>query len=101
MIPHSVCLVGPFLRRVLPRIVQDLQGTRVKWCTEYTSRSLKIVLKETLCQRWYYQVEELREPEEECEASDKDDWQIDMPDRDEIDDVEEASVDNDSPHPRK
>jgi hypothetical protein len=26
------------------------------------------------------QVEELREPEEECEASDKDDWQIDMPD---------------------
>jgi hypothetical protein len=33
---------------------------------EYTSRSLKIVSKETLCQRG--------EPEEECEASDKDDW---------------------------
>ncbi len=46
------------------------------------------------------QVEELWEPEEECEASDKDDWQIDMPDGDKIDDIEEASVDDDSPHPR-
>ncbi len=46
------------------------------------------------------QVEELREPEEECEASDTDDWQIDMPDGDEIDDIEEASVDDDSPRPR-
>ncbi len=45
-------------------------------------------------------VEELREPEEECEASDKDDWQIDMSDGDEIDDIEEASVDDDSPRPR-
>jgi hypothetical protein len=26
------------------------------------------------------QIEELMEPEEECEASDKDDWQTDMPD---------------------
>jgi hypothetical protein len=33
---------------------------------EYTSRSLEIVSKETLCQRG--------ENEEECEASDKDDW---------------------------
>ncbi len=40
------------------------------------------------------------EPEEECEASDKDDWQIDMPDGDEIDDIEEACVDDDSPPPR-
>ncbi len=46
------------------------------------------------------QVEELREPEEECEASDKDDLQIDMSDGDKIDDIEEASVDDDSPHPR-
>jgi hypothetical protein len=46
------------------------------------------------------QVEELREPEEECEASDEDDWQIDMPDGDEIDDIEEACVDDDSPPPR-
>ncbi len=46
------------------------------------------------------QVEELMEPEEECEASDRDDWRIDMPDGDEIDDVEEASVDDDSPPPR-
>ncbi len=46
------------------------------------------------------QVEELREPEEEYEANDKDDWQIDMPDGDKIDDIEEASVDDDSPCPR-
>ncbi len=46
------------------------------------------------------QVEELRAPEEECEASDKNDWQKDMPDGDEIDDIEEASVDDDSPRPR-
>jgi hypothetical protein len=59
---------------------------------EYTSRSLEIVSKETLCQRG--------EPEEECEASDKDDWSINMPDGDEIDDVEEASVDDDTPPPR-
>jgi hypothetical protein len=58
-----------------------------------------------LYQKIYYtrddnQVEELREPEEECEASDKDDWQIEMPDGDEIDDIEEACVTNDSPPPR-
>ncbi len=46
------------------------------------------------------QVKELREPEEDCEASDKDDWQIDMPDGDEIVDIEEACVDDDSPPPR-
>jgi hypothetical protein len=40
------------------------------------------------------------ETEEECEASDKDDWQTNMPDGDAIDDVEEASVDDDSPPPR-
>jgi hypothetical protein len=33
---------------------------------EYTSRSLEIESKETLCKRG--------ESEEECEASDKDDW---------------------------
>jgi hypothetical protein len=46
------------------------------------------------------QVEELREPEGKCEASDKDDWQIEMLDGDEIDDVEKASVDDDSLPPR-
>jgi hypothetical protein len=46
------------------------------------------------------QVEEFRETEKECEASEEDDWQIDMPDRDDIDDIEEASVDDDSPLPR-
>jgi hypothetical protein len=50
--------------------------------------------------RDYGQVEELIEPEEGHEASDKDDWQIDMPDGDEIDDIEEACVDDDSPPPR-
>jgi hypothetical protein len=44
------------------------------------------------------QIEELRELEEGCEASDKNDWQIEMPDGDEIDDIEVASVDNDSQH---
>ncbi len=46
------------------------------------------------------QVEELREPEEECVASDKDDWRIDMLDGDEIGDIEEESVGDDSPCPR-
>ena len=46
------------------------------------------------------QVEEFRKPEEECEASDKDDWQIDMPDEDGSDDIDEACVDDDSPPPR-
>jgi hypothetical protein len=56
-----------------------------------------------LYQKKYYardddQVEELMEPEEECEASDKDDWQIEMPDGDEIDDVEEVSINDESHH---
>ncbi len=46
------------------------------------------------------QVVEFREPKEECEASDEDDWQIEMPDGDEIDDIEEACVNEDSPPPR-
>jgi hypothetical protein len=47
------------------------------------------------------QFEELREPEEECGASDDDDWQTDMLAGDEIDDIEEAGViDDDSPRPR-
>ncbi len=37
------------------------------------------------------------EPEEEYEASGKDDWQIEMPDGYEIDDIEEACADDDSP----
>ncbi len=38
--------------RLIPRFAHDLQGTQVKWCMEYTSRSLEIVSKETLRQRW-------------------------------------------------
>ena len=59
---------------------------------EYTSRSLEFVSKERLCQRG--------DTEKECEASDKDDWQIEMPDGDEVDDFEEACVNEDSPPPR-
>jgi hypothetical protein len=66
---------------------------------EYTSRALKLYQKKHYA-REDNQVEELMDPEEECEASDKDDWQIEMPDGDEIDDVAEASVDDDSPPPR-
>ncbi len=54
---------------------------------EHTSRSWEFVSKETLCQRG--------QTEEECEASDKDDWLTNMPDGDEID-----SVYDDSPPPR-
>ncbi len=46
------------------------------------------------------QVEEFREPKKECEASDEDDWQIEIADVDEIDDIEEACVDEDSPPPK-
>jgi hypothetical protein len=46
------------------------------------------------------QVEELMEPKEECEASDKVEWQKDMPDGDEIDDIEKACLDDDLPPPR-
>jgi hypothetical protein len=66
---------------------------------EYTSRSWEIVSKKYYA-RVDNQVEEFREPEEECEASDKDDRQIEMSDKDEIDDIEEASVDEDSPPPK-
>jgi hypothetical protein len=46
------------------------------------------------------QVEVLKEPEEECEATNKDDWQIEMTDGDEIDFIEEVCVDDDSPPPK-
>jgi hypothetical protein len=57
-------------------------------------------IKRNIMPEMIIKLRELREPEEECEASDKDNWQIDMPDGDEIDDIEESSVDDDSPHPR-
>ncbi len=66
---------------------------------EYTSRSLEIVSKKYNA-RDDNQVEEFREPEKECGASYKDDWQIEMPDGDEIDDIEEACVDEDLPPPK-
>ncbi len=74
------------------RIFKELKSSDV-WNT--LQDHLKLYQKKHYA-RDDYQVKELREPEEECEASDKDDWQIDMPDGDEIDDIEEASVDDDS-----
>ncbi len=50
--------------------------------------------------RDHNQDDDLRTPEEECAESDEDDWKIDMPDGEEIEDIEEASVDDDSPSPR-
>jgi hypothetical protein len=46
------------------------------------------------------QDEDLRASEEECVASDKEYWKIDMPDGDEIGDIEEESLDDDSQPPR-
>ncbi len=47
--------------------------------------------------RGHNQDDDLRTPEGDCAACDKDDWQIDMPDGYEIGDIQEASVDDDSP----
>jgi hypothetical protein len=80
----------------LLRIFKELKSSDV-WNTLQDHRTL--YLKKHYA-RDNNQVEELREPEEECEASDKDDLQIDMPDGDEFDDIEVASVDDDPPHPR-
>jgi hypothetical protein len=66
---------------------------------EYTSSHWDLYQKKHYA-RDDNQVEKLREPEKECEASNKDDWQVEMPDKDEIDDNEEASVDDDLPPPR-
>ncbi len=57
-------------------------------------------IKRKIYARGHNQDDDLRAPEEECAESDKDDWQIIMPDEDEIDDIEEASVDDDSPCPQ-
>ena len=66
---------------------------------EYTSNHWKLYQKKHYA-RDDNQVEECREPVEEWEASDKDDCQIEMPDGDEIDNIEETSVDDDPPYPR-
>ena len=78
------------------RIFKELKSSDV-WNTLLDRWNL---YKKKHCTRDDNQVEELTKPEEECEASDKDDWQIEMPDGDEIDDIEEACVNEDSPPPR-
>ncbi len=80
----------------LLRISKDLKSSNV-W---ETLQEYWILYQKKHYARGHNQDDDLRTPEEECEASDKDDWQIDMPDGDEIDDIEEASVDDDSPCPR-
>jgi hypothetical protein len=60
------------------RIFKELKSSDV-WNT--LQDQLKLYQKKHYA-RDNYQVEEFREPEEECEASDKDDWQIEMPDED-------------------
>ncbi len=80
----------------MPRIFKELKSSDV-WNT--LQDHWKLYQKKHSA-RDDNQVGELREPEQECEASDKDDWQIDMPDGDEIDDIEEASVNDDSLCPR-
>jgi hypothetical protein len=72
------------------RIFKDLKSSNV-W--ETLQECWKLYHKKVYA-RGHNQDDDLRTPEEECAASNKDDWQIDMPDGDEIDDIEEASVDN-------
>jgi hypothetical protein len=79
-------------------IFKELKSSDV-WNTLQVQDHWKLYQKKHYT-RDYNQVEEFREPEEECEASDKDDWQIEMPDGEEIDDIEEACVDEYSPPPK-
>jgi hypothetical protein len=90
---------------------QTMDKSITKNCSQSSRNSSQVVYGThfkiiwNLYQKNYYarddnQVEKLREPEEEYEASDKDDWQIEMPYGDEIADIEEACVDDDSPTPR-
>jgi hypothetical protein len=66
-------------------ILKDLKSSNVwKTLQEYW----KLYQKKHYA-RGHNQDDDLRTPEEKCAASDKDDWQIDMPDGDEIDYIEE------------
>jgi hypothetical protein len=53
-------------------------------------------IKRNITPEMIIKLRNFKEPEEECEASDEDDWQIEMPDGDKIDDIEKACVDDDS-----
>ncbi len=77
--------------RELLGIFKDLKSSNV-W--ETIQEYLKLYQKKHYA-RGHNQDDDLRTPEEECAASNKDDWQIDMPDGDEINDIEEASVQKD------
>ncbi len=81
----------------LLRIFMELKSSDVVWNT--LQDNCKLYQKKHYA-RDDNQVEELKEPDLGCEAIDEDDRQIDMPDGDEIDDIEEASVDDNSARPR-
>jgi hypothetical protein len=80
------------------RIFKELKSSDV-WNTLQGQDHWKLYQKKHYA-RDDNQVEEFSKPEEECEASDEDDWQIEMTDADEIDNIEEACVDEDSPPPK-
>jgi len=82
--------------RELLGIFKDLKSSNV-W--ETIQEYLKLYQKKHYA-RGHNQDDDLRTPEEECAASDKDNWQRDIPDEDEIHEIEEASVDDDSPCPQ-
>ncbi len=77
-------------------IFKDLKSSNV-WETQ--QEYWKLYQKKHYA-RGHNQDDDLRTPEKEYAESDEHDWQIDMPDGDEIDDIEEENVDNDSPCPR-
>jgi hypothetical protein len=81
----------------LRMILKELKSSDV-WNT--LQDHWKLYQKKHYTSRDDNQVEEFREPEEECEAIEENDWQIEMPDGDGIDDIEEACVNEDSPPPR-
>jgi hypothetical protein len=78
------------------RIFKDLKSSDV-W--ETLQDHLKLYQKKHYA-RDDNQDEDLRAPEEECVARNEDDWKIDMPDGDKIDEIEEESLGDDSQPPR-
>ncbi len=95
-ISKGSAMVGHMMGKKILGIFKDPKSSNV-W--ETLQEYYKLYLRKHYA-RGHNQDDDLRTPEEECTARDKDDWQIDMPDGDEIDYIKEASVDDDSPCPR-
>jgi hypothetical protein len=66
---------------------------------EYTSRSLEIVSKRNITPEMIIKLRNLGNLRKNVRQV-TNDWQIEMPDEDEIDDIEEGCVDEDSPPPK-